>query len=219
MILLRDKAALLYQRATRIPVKALIIFGLFLVAAVFLAIHTALTAKDASLHLKLQHDFRNAQVSVWVDDDLAYAGQITGSPKKKFGLIRTNSAQGNLSQIMPVRAGQHNIRLRIEPDDAAMQEDSIRGDFSNHTERDLAVAARHSGLWLSWQGTSRASGETSANFDWLLPYAGSLLLTVTGSIMSALVGYAIKELPSQLRSTSGSAPKTGCQSSVGVPTD
>ena len=63
MILLRDKAALLYQRATRIPVKALIIFGLFLVAAVFLAIHTALTAKDASLHLKLQHDFRNAQVS------------------------------------------------------------------------------------------------------------------------------------------------------------
>jgi hypothetical protein len=127
------------------------------------------------------------------------------------------SAQGNLSQIMPVRAGQHNIRLRIEPDDAAMQEDSIRGDFSNHTERDLAVAARHSGLWLSWQGTGRAA-ETSANFDWLLPYAGSLLLTITGSIMSALAGYAIKELPSQLRSTSDSAPKTG-QSSVRVSTD
>jgi hypothetical protein len=219
MILLREKAALLYQRATRIPVKARIIFGLFLVAAVFLAIHTTLTAKDASLHLKVQHDFRNAQVSVWVDDDLAYTGKITGSTKKKFGLIRTNSAQGNLSQIMPVRAGQHNIRLRIEPDDAAMQEDSIRGDFSDHTERDLAVTARHSGLWLSWQGTGRAPGETSANFDWLLPYAGSLLLTITGSIMSALVGYAIKELPSQLRSTSDSAPKMGCQSSVGVPTD
>jgi hypothetical protein len=219
MILLREKAALLYQRATRIPVKARIIFGLFLVAAVFLAIHTTLTTKDASLHLKLQHDFRNAQVSVWVDDDLAYTGKITGSTKKKFGLIRTNSAQGNLSQIMPVRAGQHNIRLRIEPDDAAMQEDSIRGDFSDHTERDLAVAARHSGLWLSWEGPGRASGETSANFDWLLPYAGSLLLTITGSIMSALAGYAIKELPSRLRSTSDSAPKTGCQSSVSVPTD
>lgn len=214
---LRVKVALLYKRATSIPVKARIIFGLFLVAAVFLAIHTALTTKDASLHLKLQHEFRNAQVSVWVDDNLAYAGKITGSTKKKFGLIRTNSAQGNLSQIMPVRAGQHNIRLRIEPDDAAMQEDSIRGDFSNHTERDLAVAARHSGLWLSWQGTGRAA-ETSANFDWLLPYAGSLLLTITGSIMSALAGYAIKELPSQLRSTSDSAPKTG-QSSVRVSTD
>ena len=87
MIPLREKAALLYQRATRIPVKARIIFGLFLVAAVFLAIHTTLTAKDASLHLKLQHSFRNAQVSVWVDDDLAYAGKITGSIRKKFGLI------------------------------------------------------------------------------------------------------------------------------------
>ena len=99
MIQLRVKVALLYKRAASIPVKARIIFGLFLVAAVFLAIHTALTAKDASLHLKLQHEFRNAQVSVWVDDDLAYAGKITGSIRKKFGLIPTDSAQGNLSQI------------------------------------------------------------------------------------------------------------------------
>jgi hypothetical protein len=219
MIQLRDKAILLYQRAARVPVKARIIFGLFLLAAVFLAIHTALTAKDASLHLKLQHSFRSAQVSVWVDDDLAYADKITGSIRKKFGLIPTDSAQGNLSQIIPVRAGQHKIRLRIEPDDAAMQEDSISGDFFDHSERDLAVSARHSGLSLSWQGTGRVPVETSANFDWLLPYAGSLLLTITGSIMSALAGLAIKELPSRLRSTSDSAPKTECQSSVGVSTD
>jgi hypothetical protein len=31
-----------------------------------------------------------------------------------------------LSQIIPVRSGQHNVRVRIEPDDAAMQEDTIR---------------------------------------------------------------------------------------------
>jgi hypothetical protein len=47
-----------------------------------MAIHTAITAKDASLHLKLQHDFRNAQVSVWVDDDLAYSGKMSGSIKR-----------------------------------------------------------------------------------------------------------------------------------------
>jgi hypothetical protein len=217
--LLREKAALLDQRAAGIPLKARIIFGLFLVAAVFLAIHTALSAKDASLHLKLQHDFRNAQVSVWVDDDLAYSGKITGFTRKKFGLIPTDSAQGNLSQIIPVRSGQHNIRLRIEPDDATIQEDSIHGDFSNHTERDLAVSARHSGMTLSWRATDSAPVESSANFDWLVPYAGSILLTITGSIMSALAGYAIKELPSRLRSTSDSAPKTESQSSVGVSTD
>jgi len=40
--------------------------------------------------------------------------------------------------------------------------------------------------------------------------------TITGSIVSALAGYAIKELPSRLRSTSDSAPKTESRESVGV---
>ena len=71
----RDKLALLYRCPARIPVKTRFIFGLFLVAAVCLAIHTSLTTKDAGLHVKLQHDFRNVQVSVWVDDELAYRGQ------------------------------------------------------------------------------------------------------------------------------------------------
>lgn len=211
IVQLREKTALLYEQASQwaasVPVKARIVLGLFFAAAVFMAIHTALTAKDASLHLKLQHDFRSTQVSVWVDDDLAYSGKITGSTRKRFGLIPTDSAQGNLSQIIPVRSGQHNIRLRIEPEDAVPQEDSISGDFSRHAERDLAVSARHNGLSLSWQGTGSAPVETSSSFGWLSRYAGSLFLTITGSILSALAGYAIKELPARLRSASDSAPK------------
>src|SRR6266852_4216880 len=219
MTLLREKAVLFYQRAAGIPVNARIMFGLFLAAGVLMAIHTAFTAKDASLHLKLQHDFRDAQVSAWVDDDLAYSGRITGSTKKRFGLIPTDSVQGNLSQIIPVRSGQHNIRLRIEPDDAAMQEDSISGDFFNHTERDLTVSARHSGLSISWQGTGTTRVEASANFGWLSQYAGSLFLTITGSIISALAGYAIKELPARFRSSSDSAPNTEPRPSVELSTD
>ncbi len=56
---LRAKAGLLYphacQSARRVPVKARVLLGLFLVAALLMAIHTAVTAKDASLHLKLEH--------------------------------------------------------------------------------------------------------------------------------------------------------------------
>jgi hypothetical protein len=52
-----------------------------------MAIYTALTAKDANLHLKLQRGFHDAQLSVWVDGDLAFSGKVTGSTKKKFGLI------------------------------------------------------------------------------------------------------------------------------------
>ena len=208
---LRAKAALLDQKALqwfrRVPLRARILLGLFFLAAVLMAIHTALTAKDASLHLKLQHGFRSAQLSVWVDDDLAFAGKITGATKKKFGLIPTDAQQGSLSQIIAVRSGQRTIRVRIQPEDAAPQEDSITGDFASNVERDLSVSARKNGLALSWQGTGSAPVETASSFSWLSRYASSLFLTITGSIMSALAGYAIRELPARLRSTPDSTPK------------
>ncbi len=208
---LRAKARLFYQHvsqgASRLPVKARVLLGLFLVAALLTAIHTALTAKDASLHLKLQHGFHDAQVSVWVDGDLAFSGKITGAPKKKFGLIPTDSVRGSLSQIIPVRSGQHSVRLRIEPNDAAIQEDSISGDFAHNAERDLLASARPSSLSLSWQGTSSAPVEASSSFAWFSRYAGSLLLTIAGSIVSALAGYVIRELPNRLRSTSDATAK------------
>ncbi len=208
---LRAKAAQLNQQAMqwvqRVPVKARILMGLFLVAAVLMALYTALTAKDASLHLKLQHSFRSAQVSVWVDNDLAFSGKITGAAKKKFGLIPTDAQQGSLSQIIPVRSGQHNVRVRIEPEDAVMQEDSTSADFAHNAERDLSVSARHNGISLSWQGTSNAPVESASTFAWLSRYAASLFLTIAGSIISALAGYAIRELPGRLRSSPDSAPK------------
>src|SRR5215470_10869235 len=147
------------QAAARVSIKARVVLGLFLVAAVFLAAYTGLTAKDSSLHLKVQHGFHNAQVSVWVDGDLAYSGTITGSTKKRFGIIPTDSVQGTLSQIIPVRSGQHNVRVRVSPDDATAQDDTISGDFARNSERDLSVSARHSGLSLAWQGTTHGEAE------------------------------------------------------------
>jgi hypothetical protein len=211
----RAKAVLLYEHIRQwvaaVPLKARVLLALFLVAALLLAIHTALTAKDAGLHLKLQHGFHDAQVSVWVDGDLVYSGRITGSTKKQFGFIPTSSVQGSLSQIIAVRSGQHNVRVRIEPDDATMQEDSISGDIAHNTERELSVSARHNGLSLNWQGIGSADAEAFSSFAWFWRYASSLLLTIAGSIVSALAGYAIRELPARLRSISGSAtnPETG----------
>lgn len=208
---LRAKAAWLDQKAAEwfrsVPLRARILLGLFFLAAVLMAIHTALTAKDASLHLKLQHGFRSAQLSVWVDDDLAFDGKITGATKKKFGLIPTDAQQGSFSQIIAVRSGRRSIRVRIQPDDAAPQQDSITGDFASSVERDLSVSARKNGLALAWQGTGSAPVDTAPSFSWLSRYASSLFLTITGSIMSALAGYAIRELPARLRSTPDSTPK------------
>ena len=208
----RVKSVVLYEQAhlwtLRIPVKARVVMGLFFVAGLIFAMHTALTAKDASLHLKLQHSFHNAQVLVWVDGDLAYSGRVAGSNKKRFGLIPTDSVQGSLSEIIPLRSGQHKVQVRIEPDDATTQEDDISGYFDHNSQRDLSVSARRSGLSLSWLGTSSSPAETSLDFEWLSRYGGSFLLTIGGSIVSALTGYAIKELPARFRSAPDSAHKS-----------
>jgi len=187
--------------------KARVVFGLFLVTAALIAIYTAVTTKDSSLHLKVQHAFHNAKVSVWVDGDLAYSGTITGSTRKRFGFVPTDSVQGTLSQIIPVRSGQRTVRVRITPDDASTQDDTIAGDFSRNSERDLLVSARPNGLSLAWQGTGSTGAETPSGFAWISRYAGSLLLTIGGSIVSALTGFALKELPARLRSNTDSGPK------------
>lgn len=192
----------------RVPVKARIVLGLFLVAAVFMAIYTALTAKDSMLHVKVLHGFHNAQISVWVDSDLAYSGTISGSVKKKFGFLPSDAVQGSLSQMIPVHSGQHAIRVRVAPDDASAQDDTTTGDFAHNGQRDLFVAARHSGLSLAWQGAGSSVAEApSSGAGWLSRYAGSLLLSIAGSIISALTGFAIRELPGRLRSASDAAPK------------
>src|SRR5258708_40187335 len=94
----------------QLPAKARIMLGFFLVAAVLLALHTALSGKDASLHLTLQHGFRSADCSVWIDGDLAYSGKLKGSTKKKFGLI-PGSVYGRLSEIVPVSAAPTRVRV------------------------------------------------------------------------------------------------------------
>jgi hypothetical protein len=41
-----------------------------------MAMHTAYWEKDASLRRKVQHSLRGGQISVWVDGELAYSGNL-----------------------------------------------------------------------------------------------------------------------------------------------
>jgi hypothetical protein len=187
----------------RLPAKAQIVLGFFLFAAVLMALHTALSGKDASLHLTLQHGFRSADFSLWIDGDLAYSGKLKGSMKRKFGLI-PGSVQGNLSEIVPVSAGTHQIRVRVESEDGTTQQDSLTGDFARNTERELSVSARPNRLSLAWLAT-RATGPSSGS-GWLARYAGALFVTIGGSIISGLTGFALRELPAHIRGRQNDEP-------------
>ncbi len=199
----------LRQWVLALPFKAQIVLAVFLCAALLLAMRTAFSSKDSSLHLRLQHGFRSGQLTVLIDGHKVYSGKLTGYSKKKYGLFG-DTVEGSLSQVFPVRSGIHQVLVRVEPGDGTIQEDSITGVFAAKVERNLAVSARRSGLALSWQGESAAapssvSAVPEENQSWLSRYAGSLFLTIAGSVVSALTGLAIRELPTYLRSRQESA--------------
>jgi len=198
---LRDRAVLFLEQALQrlraIPVRARVVLGLFLLAALLFAIHTAVTSKNSSLRLKVQHGFRSADISVWVDGDFAYSGKLTGSTRKKFGLI-PDSVGGSLTELIPVASGRHQVRVRVEEYGSA-QEDSTTGDFVRNGSQSLLVSARPSGMALSWQGSTNAGQDAPPTPNWLERYAGSIILSIAGSIISALTGFAIREAPGYLR--------------------
>ena len=191
--------------AARVPSKAWVVLGLFLLAAFLMALHTAVAGKTATLHLRVQHGLRSVQMSVWVDGELAYSGQIMGTLHKRFGLI-PDSTQRTWSQRVPVVPGEHLVRVRMVSDDGSVAENAISGKFVRDGERDLAVSERHSSVLLSWQTSSSGAAQTSSGWS-LGPYASTLFLTVAGSIVSALTGYLIKELPKQIGSHQNATPK------------
>jgi hypothetical protein len=189
-----------------LPMKAWIVLGLFLVAALFMGLHTAYAAKDSTLHLKVQHGFRSALLSVWIDGDLAYSSKLTGSMKKKLGLI-PESVQGNLSQTIPLPSGTRELRVRVETPDGSVQEQTITAEFVGNGERTLFVIAKRTDFSMNWQDLPVPVAESASVLGWMARYTGTLLITAAGSIISALTGYAIRELPKQIGSRQVETPK------------
>jgi hypothetical protein len=208
------------RRISRNPGKALLVLGLFLLAAGLMAVHTAMTREDCSLRLKVQHSFLSAQLSVWLDDDLVYSGPLIGSSKairagkKKVRL--TGPAEGSLSETFAVPAGAHEVRVRVAAGDGSAQENSIRGEFTSHSQRTLSVVARANDVSMNWEGEDQGKASTPGpgaepaptREGWLQRYTGSLLISIVGSIVSAFTGYAIKELPKKITSAQAEPPKT-----------
>ena len=174
------------------------------VAAVFaVAFLPHLMGGNASLKVQMQHSFRSAQVSVWVDGDLACSEHLTGSQRRRFGLLPAGIG-GNFSRLLQVPAGRHTVKVRVTSDEGYDNTGSITGDFPADSEISLQVRPRNSGdLDLNWQGMNTMPADSGP--AWYVKYAGSLLMTAVGSLVSALMAYVVRELPNLLRRTS--APK------------
>ncbi len=166
--------------------------GIFL-----LAVRANTPQGTANLRVSIQHGLRAAEVSLWVDDRLAYQGRITGAVRKRFGLI-PGAVQGSFSHTVRVPAGTHAVKLQVSaPSDGYDEARTIDGQFPPNGNAELLARVRHGEVELSWQGIGAPSSDPGP--AWYLKYGTSLLMTVAGSIVSAITAFLIRELPNLAR--------------------
>jgi hypothetical protein len=185
-----EARALLSNVVGRLSPKARFALSLGFVALVLLGISGLLSLPSATLRLVCRHDFRSADITVSIDGDVLHTGAVTGASRKWFGVFE--KTEGSYSTTLPVSSGRHVVvvRLRAPGYDRTR---SIQGDFSRGRESILSVDSGRD-LSLAWRGTGGASAEepASPSSSWL-KYAGSILLTIFGSIVSASIGVLVQD--------------------------
>jgi len=188
----------------RIPFWAQVSAGFLLSLLLSLGLHSVFLGHGSVLHLRVQHGFASADIAVFVDDDSVFTGKLTGSPKKKYVLFG-NTMQGALTQEIGVSSGSHRVRVQLTSSDGRVQQDSITADFARNSDRTLLVNARRGNLDLEWTGNDpapaidNAAASTSGSGP-LSRYGTTIFMSIAGSIVSALTGLAIRQLPGYLKS-------------------
>ncbi len=188
-------------RVSKTPRWAWIVLGVFLVAAFGMALYTRILVKnDALLNLRVQHTYRNAKLSVWIDRDLTYTTKLTGAAKKKSGPT-SEAVQSSLAESLTIPSGIHELRVQITAEDGTIRDKTISGAIPSGSERTLSISARRSNLSLNWKDSPfMTASSASASAPPPIGIQRYLVMTVIGSIVSAITGFAVREFPKQLGS-------------------
>jgi hypothetical protein len=92
----------------------------------------------ASLELAVQHQFREATLSLWVDNTLALTRPLRGGSQKH--LVVFKSVHGNASETLQLTAGPHTLRLRAQSADQSVDlSKTIAAEFANGDDKTLHV--------------------------------------------------------------------------------
>jgi hypothetical protein len=92
----------------------------------------------SSLELAVQHQFREATLSLWVDDTLALIRPLLGGSQKH--LVVFTIVHGNASETLQLTAGPHTLRLRVQSADQSVDlSKTISAEFANGDDKTLHV--------------------------------------------------------------------------------
>jgi serine/threonine-protein kinase len=105
----------------------------------------------ATLEIEVDHKFAEANLSIWVDDRLAYTHLLEGTDKKH--LVVFHHVEGHEFHAVPVPAGKHRLRVQVTSDAANYdQTATVAGDFASGQENVLHINfTKHGDMSLSLQ--------------------------------------------------------------------
>ncbi len=113
---------------------------------------TAVIVPTATLELAVQHQFKEATLSIWIDDQLALTRPLHGGTQKH--LVVFNGIRGVGSESIQVPAGTHTLRLRAQTSDQSIDlSKTVSAEFVGGGVKNLQVTFdRHNtAMRLSWQ--------------------------------------------------------------------
>jgi hypothetical protein len=159
-------------------------------------------AGTATLTVAGRHSFRQAEISIWIDGSLKSTFEVTGSPKKRFGVLQ--KIDGSFSRSLRVNGGPHIVRVRVHSlTDSSDIVRQCQANVESGTESTVYVNADRGILALGFASASSRSKPESDSSSGYLKLMQSVLMAVAGSALSAVVGFLVQDF---LRSRKAAAP-------------
>jgi hypothetical protein len=105
-----------------------------------------------NLDLAVQHQFKDATLFVWVDDNLTLTRALHGGTQKRMVLF--SGIRGVESETLKILAGKHVLRVRaLSADQTVDLSKTVSAEFIGGADKSLLVTIdKHSTLMrLTWQ--------------------------------------------------------------------
>lgn len=149
---------------------------------------------SAPLRIVCQHSFRSAQLTVRVNGKLVCETTLTGSTRKRFGLLPTSSLGGTYSTITSAPAGKALVEVHVSaPEEGFDDTRALTADFREGEQNLLEINTGRGSLALRSPGSTAAnlaSTSDSKGFSWSF---FSVLFSALGTMFSASVSFMVQE--------------------------
>ena len=109
-------------------------------------------AAPALVELSVRHQFKDATLTVWVDDQLALTRPLHGGTQKK--LVVFSEVHGMDSETLKVPSGTHMLRFRVQTGDQTIDlSKTISTEFAGGDDKTLLITfeKRNTAMHLAWQ--------------------------------------------------------------------